>query len=357
MLDIGDKRQLLEYLRGKDVFKDIDGTRVVYFPGGVSGIVAMVSDGEKDVIVKQALARLKVKDVWECDPGRIITEHEAHEVYARLVPESVPPALFADRENNVIGRIGAPDGTPMWKTQLLAGLLDFRVAAKAMDALLRIHNLSAADGEIQRRFADNTIFYELRISPYIEKTVAAHPELRERSAKVIDRLMTEKLVLNHGDYSPKNILVDGDRIYILDYEVAHMGHPSFDLAFFFNHFMLKAVKNREFTDSYCNMLLFMAKRYFDGVTVMPAALLAEQTAELLGFMLLARVDGKSPAEYIVSDEDKQTVRDAAFAIFRTGAEGIPEAVRVLKAALRLHRPPGNRRQDNHQTHTGKESQK
>lgn len=336
MLDISDKHQLIEYLRDKKLFQDIDAAAVTYFPGGVSGVVAMVSGEGRDVIVKQALSRLKVKDVWECDPGRIITEHKAHETYAVLVPESVPPTLFADEENNVIGRVGAPDGTPMWKTQLLEGLLDFRVAERAIDALLRIHNKSAKDDAIRAKFDDNRIFHELRISPYIEKTVEIHPELKERADSVIRRLMQEKLVLNHGDFSPKNILVGPDRIYILDYEVAHMGHPSFDLAFFFNHFMLKAVKNKAWADAYCGMLLFMAGRYFAGIEFMDPLWLERETAELLAFMLLARVDGKSPAEYLTNYEDRDLVRSVAFAIFQNGTASLRGAVEVLKAALLLY---------------------
>ncbi len=329
MVDIGDERQLRDYLRGRNIFADVDAARIIYYPGGVSGIVALASDGSLDVIIKQALPRLKVKEIWECDPGRIITEHRAHEVYARLAPDSVPEPLFADEENKVIGRIGAPDGTPMWKTQLLSGLLDFRVAEKAIGALLTIHNASARDDGVRRAFDDNSIFYDLRISPYIEKTVTVHPGLAERARPIINRLMTEKITLVHGDYSPKNILVTDSAVWILDYEVAHFGHPSFDLAFFFNHFMLKSVKNRQWRDAYLNMLLYMAGIYFSGVDCMAPALLEAQTTELLAFMLLARMDGKSPAEYIVRDEDKDLVRRVAFAILRDDTQTLRGATDIL----------------------------
>lgn len=333
MVDIGDEKQLRAYLAARKLFDDDAGITVTYYPGGVSGIVALPSDGQLDVIIKQALARLKVKDVWECDPGRIITEHLAHETYARYVPDSVPRPLFADDENKVIGRVGAPDGTPMWKTQLLAGLLDFRVAGKAIGALSRIHNQSAVDPAAREKFDDNAIFYDLRISPYIEKTVTVHPGLAERARKVIERLMGEKLVLNHGDFSPKNILVQDDSIFILDYEVAHFGHPSFDLAFFFNHFMLKAVKNKHWSRGYLNMLQYMADRYFAAVGFMNPLILEEQTAELLAFMLLARVDGKSPAEYIDRDDDKDLIRRTAFAMLNENVKTLAGATIILETAV------------------------
>ena len=331
-MDIGDKAVLLEYLKERNFFSDSDRVSIIYYPGGVSGIVALAYDDTQNIIVKQALSRLKVADVWECDPDRIITEHRAHEAYASLVPECVPTPLFADEENKVIGRVGAPDGTPMWKSQLLEGLLDFRVAGKVIDALRTIHEKSSTDAALRRDFDDNAVFYDLRISPYIEKTVAVHPRLKERSIGIIKRLMEEKMVLNHGDFSPKNILVDDATIYILDYEVAHFGHPSFDLAFFFNHFLLKAVKNKQWRDSYLNMLLYMAEKYFGGISFMDPELLEKETAELLGFMLLARVDGKSPAEYIVDDTDKKIVRNVAFGIFDTSPVTMSEVTAILKAS-------------------------
>ena len=63
----------------------------------------------------------------------------------------------------------------MWKSDLLSGLYDFQVAEKAIDALSKVHNGCAYKDEIEKVFGDKTIFYDLRISPYIEFTVSKHP--------------------------------------------------------------------------------------------------------------------------------------------------------------------------------------
>ncbi len=336
MIDIGVEGQLRAYLRDKGLFRDFDRVTLRYFPGGVSGIVALASDGEKNIIIKQALSKLKVKADWRCDPERIITEHRANEIYARLVPESVPATLFADSENKVIGRVGAPDGTAMWKAQLLEGLLDFRVARKAIGAMVAIHNASSQDAAIRRDFDNNAIFYDLRIEPYIETVAKVHPDLHARSLPIVKRLMQEKLVLVHGDFSPKNILVQGEDIFILDYEVAHFGHPSFDLAFFFNHFMLKAVKNKQWADAYLAMMADMVGHYFERQTVMDSATLEKETAELAAFMLLARVDGKSPAEYIVDEADKDLLRRAARAVLRRNVQRLGDVAALIRNGARLY---------------------
>ena len=56
-----------------------------------------------------------------------------------------------------------------------------------------------------------------------------------------ERLVTCRSVLVHGDFSPKNLLVSGDRLVIIDCEVAWYGDPAFDLAFLLNHLCLKAL--------------------------------------------------------------------------------------------------------------------
>jgi hypothetical protein len=206
----------------------------------------------------------------------------------------------------------------MWKTDLLSGLLDFSVAEKTINTLSLIHNSCTGDEEIAGIFANKKIFYDLRISPYIEFTVGKYPELADFARPITKELMESAITLVHGDFSPKNIMVTGRNISILDYEVAHYGHPAFDLAFFSNHFILKAVKNKSWAGAYISMLEYMLNVYFSKVQCMSALKLEQSFVRLLSLMMLARIDGKSPAEYITLDEDKELVRSMAFKIIRQG---------------------------------------
>ncbi len=53
------------------------------------------------------------------------------------------------------------------------------------------------------------------------------------------------ICLVHGDYAPKNILLGRDGTWILDAEVAHVGNPVFDLAFFLVFPLLSALQRPE----------------------------------------------------------------------------------------------------------------
>jgi 5-methylthioribose kinase len=330
VVDIADKEALLGYLAGKRVFPGAGNLYVRYFSGGVSGTVALVADAEKSVIVKQALPALKVAETWECDPDRMIIEHRALEVYARLVPDCVPAPLFYDDKNRVMCREAAPEACSMWKTHLLEGLLDFRVAKKAIETLRAVHHRTASDAGLRDTFRRTDIFYSLRVNPYIEFTVKKHPDLKPLSEPVIEMLMNEKIALVHGDYSPKNILVSGEKIFILDMEVAHFGHPSFDIAFFSTHFLLKSVKRKDWQDAYLSMLRYMTNIYFRGVTRVDAKDLERAAVGILGFLFLARVDGKSPAEYLTGDSDKALVRTIALRILKDRLASFGEVIALVK---------------------------
>ena len=316
MIDIADKNSLESYLLERGVIRKEEGYSLHYCKGGVSGTVAFVYAGEKPLIVKQALGQLKVKEDWFCDPNRMGIEYRSNEIYHRLAPDCAPEVYFYDEENYIYGREAVPENCSMWKEDLLSGLLDFSVAEKTINTLSLVHNGCAGDREIAEVFADKKIFYDLRISPYIEFTAGKYPEIADFARPIVKELMENAITLVHGDFSPKNIMVMGRNVSILDYEVAHYGHPSFDLAFFSNHFVLKAVKNKYWAGAYIAMLEYMLGIYFPKVRFMPAPELEQSFVRLLSLLMLARVDGKSPAEYITLDEDKELIRTMAFKIIR-----------------------------------------
>ena len=72
----------------------------------------------------------------------------------------------------------------------------------------------------------------------------AHPDLAPAIDESIDELEQAGLTLVHGDFSPKNVLVPAgaDREpWVIDFEVVHVGHPVFDVAFLISHLILKAI--------------------------------------------------------------------------------------------------------------------
>jgi aminoglycoside phosphotransferase (APT) family kinase protein len=115
----------------------------------------------------------------------------------------------------------------------------------------------------------------------------------------------------HGDVSPKNILCGPDGPVFLDAECAWWGDPAFDLAFCLNHLLLKCLWVPSARAGLMACFDAMATTYLRHVTWEAAATLEARAAQLLPGLLLARVDGKSPVEYITTETARDTVRSVA----------------------------------------------
>ena len=329
MIDLANEEALQRYLREKAFVSDAEPWSWHYCGGGVSCTVVLVHSGERLIIVKQALEKLKVKEEWLCDPNRMYIEYRSNEIYHELVPACAPAVFFYDPENYIYARDAVPEEWWMWKAELLRGVLNYPAAEQAIRTLLTVHNECAKMPEVAAEFADKGIFYNLRVSPYIEFVTGRHPQLHEAAEEVIRLVMDNSVTLVHGDFSPKNIMTDGHTIQVLDYEVAHYGHPAFDLAFFSTHFILKSVKNRALAPAYLTMLRNMLRIYFDGVACMDSAQLERDYLRVLPFIVLARVDGKSPAEYITEEADKDTLREIGFRLVEARLERFEDMIRGI----------------------------
>ena len=292
--------------------------------GGVSNIVVRVDvpDDANGLVVKQSLPRLRVAREWLADQSRIHREAASlRYLAAQLPPSSLPSVVHDDPENFLFVMTAAPKGARTWKDDLLAGRVNTEIAGRVGYLLGKMHQCSAVhDDHIPpelRDFADQRCFVQLRIDPYHRFTALAHADLAGAIEAEAQAMLGSRLCLVHGDYSPKNVMVAGtDRepeAFLLDFEVVHLGNPVFDLAFMLNHLTLKAIHRPELAAEYN-----AAARVFWSAYCSAGPTIAAEDDELqrdsirqLGALLLARVDGKSPAEYIATDTEKSHARRLA----------------------------------------------
>jgi hypothetical protein len=98
---------------------------------------------------------------------------------------------------------------------------------------------------------------------------------------------------------------------LLDAECAWYGDPAFDLAFCLTHLLLKSVWRPQYAHSYLGCFDAFAATYLDGVDWESVGALEARACVLLAGILLARIDGKSPVEYLTEDIQRQRVRQFA----------------------------------------------
>ena len=293
----------IPYLQARG-FRDV---RVSELPGGVSNTVLLVEHKDGRFVLKQALPQLRVEQEWLCDLRRIYVECLAIRIASDLLPpESVPEVLFEDQPNFAFAMTAAPEGSVTWKSHLLAGNANPSTGEQVARTLALLIRHSWQSPELGQAFADTSIFEDLRLAPYYTTTGSRHPDLKERLDQIAANCRARRYSLVHGDYSPKNILVSGARSIVIDFEVMHFGDPSFDAAFLLNHLLLKTFYGIAGAPA-------VARAFWRVLTEeMPAADWFEAAVlEHLGGLLLARMDGKSPVEYIRDEALKTRIRQFA----------------------------------------------
>ena len=277
--------------------------------GGVSSDIYRVDLASGPVCVKRALPQLKVSALWKAPVERNRWEVEWMRVASAIVPAFVPRVIAHDAESGSFAmEYLAPDEYPVWKSQLRDGIIDVRVAAEVGKRIAAVHAATAGDAAIARRFETDAIFHSIRLEPYLAATAARHPDCAAALSGLVETTSTTRLALVHGDVSPKNILVGPAGPVLLDAECAWYGDPAFDLAFCLNHMLLKGVWRPQWREQYLRCFDALAGAYLDAVTWEPPAALERRAARLLPGLLLGRVDGKSPVEYLTEERDKETVR-------------------------------------------------
>ena len=280
--------------------------------GGVSNTVLLVETDTRRFVMKQALGKLRVKQEWLADRSRIFRESAALRKLAQHLPDgSLPEVLFEDRDNFIFAMSAAPAASVCWKELLLNGEIRVEAAERVGVLLARMASVSWRNPAWETEFGDQTVFDQLRIDPYYRAAARRHPDLAPAAVRLIEESAARRVSLVHGDWSPKNFLVDGNHIMAIDFEVIHFGDPSFDSAFLLNHLLLKSFHRPQWADSYAQAAAGFWRKYRDGVPregwIEPA------TLQHLGWLMLARVDGKSPAEYLrepaIQDRVRRFARD------------------------------------------------
>jgi aminoglycoside phosphotransferase (APT) family kinase protein len=264
--------------------------------GGVSSEIYLVDDAGKRFVVKRALEKLKVEADWFADTSR----NHSEQAYIRYVgdfrPDAMPAIIGSDAEAGLFV-MEFLDGFHNWKEAMLAGECVLELAGKAGQLLGEIHARSWGNREVMAEFDSIPNFDQLRIDPYLRATAAKHPELKGQILAEADRLMQSRECLIHGDYSPKNILFNDVRLVPLDCEVACYADASFDLSFFLNHLFLKSLYHAPKRLPFDAMIDTARSGYREG-NPEHADQVEARTAHLLPMLMLARVDGKSPVEYL-----------------------------------------------------------
>jgi hypothetical protein len=297
--------------------------------GGVSSDIWRVDTGTRQFCVKRALATLKVAAEWHVSTDRNAFEWAYMERVMQIALGHVPQPIAHDPARGLFAMAWLePTNHRLWKDDLLAGHVDVKAAAAVGRVLGRIHAATSSMPDLASQFATDDMFHALRIDAYLLATARAHPDIAPSFEAAAALTEATKLVLVHGDVSPKNIMLGTGGPVLLDSECAWWGDPAFDLAFCLNHLLIKArvVSGAGEALAACFTALFDG--YRPSITWEDPVCLETRAATLLPMLALARVDGKSPVEYL-DENTRQALRKAARGAIGHGATRLADAAAVL----------------------------
>jgi aminoglycoside phosphotransferase (APT) family kinase protein len=299
--------------------------------GGVSSDIWRIDTDHGPVCAKRALPKLRVAADWHAPIERNLYEARWMKVANEASPGCTPLVLGQHAELGVLVMSYLPSSEyVLWKKTLREGHVDPSVAGRVGAVIARIHGFTAARPELARQFATDAIFFDIRLEPYLVATADRHPDLAPALRRLVDVTQTHRVALVHGDVSPKNILIGSHGPVLLDAECAWWGDPAFDIAFCLNHLLLKCLWNPAAARAFLEAFETLSDTYLQAVDWEPRAELERRAAALLPGLFLARVDGKSPVEYVTDDAQRDQVRRVAGALLR----GLPDRLQSVCDAWR-----------------------
>ncbi len=274
--------------------------RITPLTGGVSSDIHLVEMPGRRFCVKRALPRLKVAAVWEAPVGRNAAEAAWMRVVGGWLPGAAPAMLGEDPGAGLFAMAYLPpDGYPVWKAELMEGRVDPSSPPRSGGDLARSMPAAPAIRRCGERFANDATFEAIRIEPYLRATGRAHPDLAPRFERARRLDARDQARPGARRRQPQEHPARPDGPVFLDAECACYGDPAFDLAFCLNHLLLKGARTGADRAGYPGALRGARRAPIRPASTgkTPSALEA-RAAALLPALFLARVDGKSPVEYL-----------------------------------------------------------
>jgi 5-methylthioribose kinase len=293
----------------------------VELTGGVSASVIAVTGAGIALVLKQALPRLRVSDVWEANVDRTESEVAALQLLSELTPGAVPAVLAHDPENHVVAMELLPAAARNWQAEIGDGRVHSDLGTWAGRTLGIWHARTSMRPELTSRFDDFESFEQLRLAPFYETVMSRRPDLAGAIQPYAVELRTVRRCLVDGDFAPKNMLVAPDgRSWVLDFEVAHTGNPVFDLGFFLSFVLLSAVR----WPGLITGLRTLADRFLAEYAAATADGFAGDAAAITGHtacLVLARTDGASPAVFL-DDPSRECARQVGIGLLEKPELGL-----------------------------------
>ncbi len=333
-MNIEHSSEIIQFLKEKGLLPGEETPQIIKLEGGVSNRTILIAPSSgNNMVAKQALPKLRVKSDWFSSPHRIHIEALGLRWLKRIIPENVPDFLHESQEHHILIMAAVRMPHTNWKANLMRGKLVPAHAIEFGRLLAKIHNASNFYPEIKGEFRDSSFFESLRLEPYYRFVLNKIPESKKLLEPLIHATLKRKQALVHGDYSPKNVLIADQQLFLIDHEVMHYGDPAFDVGFALTHFISKAHHFQELSENFLELAILFWQHYQGHLHQHNLTQDLEEYSVLhtLG-CLLARVAGRSPLEYLTKPQQENQSR-MVLELMEQPAKDVPQLITNIKSKL------------------------
>lgn len=257
------EQNLPSYLRHKNWLGKREPYRILPLSGGNLNYLFRVDTPQRSFVVKQAREKIKLLDHLQVPRQRVEIERNALHAFKKATQSrSVPELYDYDVENFVLIMEAVPPTYTLFTYELLAGNVNLNLPKTMARFYAQLHTSTYQNRQLQQQFASMEMFDTFKIGFF-------HKELLQKVSSTayknvfnaMEKCHQNRICLIHADSQPKNMLVNGDHFYLLDYELSTFGDPAFDVGNILAHYILVAIINYPLRERYFKAMNIFWREY------------------------------------------------------------------------------------------------
>ena len=291
--------------------------------GGVSSSVWLITEDQNRFVAKSPLAKLRTPQDWFSDVSRGRVEYLTLQYLSSITPDHVPEVIFFDESLPLMVMKAAPSAWVDWRAALLSPSLESNwlsqtesaaaIGAKLGTVLAKWHSESTTPTDLPPELLSGDRLRQLRTDPFHRATSSQIEDraLRLTLLGLADELDEVRVCLAYGDYSPKNVLIGRDGLWVIDAETAHFGHPVIDTAFLTTHLLLKSIHRIEIAGAmFAAWQAFIDAYESNSSSTSTTEFALKGLGQHTGALMAARVLGISRASYLTEESRAVALKKA-----------------------------------------------
>jgi len=282
-------------------------------------------------VLKWSARRLKSDNFQGIDidrTERLSAEINTYPIFRKIVGQRLIPKLSAVDPQKGFILMEKLSKTRMLMDKLLKRELCLAILEKLGTVLGKIHSatykLKPTKILLNRTaWAAEFKYHYLELMPFVGRKAAKILQ------KQIEFHRQNQPVLLHGDLTCRNILVNGRKFYLIDFELSRLGYPSYDIGHFLADYYLLALGQPQSRQKIFKAVDQFLNNYFKEFKKIDRGSVESQTVKDTLVTMIFRLLGRNQTPFIRDQKDKKILAFQLISLLTKDINSLPEASRTF----------------------------